>query len=505
VVRIAARCRAETAACPHCEVVSSRVHGRYTRRLVDAAIGGAQVVIELLVRRFCCEQVECSAVTFTEQVAGLTSPHARYTPLARRMVQAIGLALAGRAGARLAAGIGIAAGRDTLLRSIRALPDPPVGVVRVLGVDDFAVRRGHVYGTVLLDLDSRRPIELFEGRDAAPLAGWLAAHPGTEVICRDRSGAYAEGARTGAPAATQVADRFHLWQNLGEAVEKTVAVHRSALPEPRLDAATEAAAPPVSAAPPPVVNPPEKPIIARTRQRYAEVQDLLAQGNSRASVSRTLQLDIQTVRRFADARSPDELLAKSAERASKIDPYKEHLHRRWNQGATDAARLTEEITVLGYTGSGQTVRRYLHRFRDGRRAPAPGPVPPTVRDTTRWIMTRPDRLDPDDQTALNTILTRSPELHRLAHHVGDFARMLTDLDGHRLPEWIAAVEADTLPKLTSFARHLRQDIDAVTAGLTLPHSSGAVEGHVNRIKMLKRQMFGRANFDLLRKRVLLRT
>ena len=215
-------------------------------------------------------------------------------------------------------------------------------------------------------------------------------------------------------------------------------------------------------------------------------------------------LDIQTVRRFADAEGLDELLAKSAERASKIDRYKPHLHRRWNSGVTDAARLTEEITALGYTGSGQTVRRYLHRFRDARPAPPPGPVPPTVRATSRWIMTRPDRLDPDDQTALTNIQARCPELDRLTRHVGDFARMLTNLDGHRLPGWIAAVEADTLPKLTSFARHLRQDIDAVTAGLTLPYNSGAVEGNVNRIKMIKRQMFGRANFDLLRKRVLLR-
>jgi hypothetical protein len=190
-----------------------------------------------------------------------------------------------------------------------------------------------------------------------------------------------------------------------------------------------------------VADLPDKQIIVRTRQRHADVQALLAEGLSRAAVSRRLGLDIQTVRRFADAASVEPLLVKTIERASRIDPYKEHLHRQWNSGLTDATKLTEQIAALGYPGSVQTVRRYLHRFRDGRRAPDPGPVPPSVRRASRWIMTRPDRLDPDDHTRLTGILARSPDLDRLASHVADFARMLTKLEGHRLPAWIAAVEA----------------------------------------------------------------
>jgi transposase len=371
-------------------------------------------------------------------------------------------------------------------------------------VDDFALRRQYVYGTVLVDMTTHRPVELFTSRDAEPLAAWLTAHPGVEVICRDRSGAYAEGARTGAPDAVQVADRFHLWRNLGEAVEKTVAAYRSALPEPATADEPAVVPPAGSCAPPPAVRPHEKPIIVRTRRRYAEVQDLLAQGHSRASVSRTLKLDIQTVRRYADAASIDELIAKSAERPSKIDRYKEYLHLRWNAGVTDAAQLTNEITEMGYRGSDQPVRLYLRRFRDGRAAPPPGPVPPTVRDTVCWIMTRPDRLTADDQLTLKGIRARSPELDALAAHVADFARMLTQLEGQRLDTWIDGIDSETLPTLASFARHLRNDHDAVVAGLTLPHSSGPVEGTVNRIKTLKRQMYGRANFDLLRKRVLIR-
>ncbi|MDH2390680.1 ISL3 family transposase [Streptomyces sp. HNM0663] len=222
--------RATTGSC-QCGQSLARVPRRYVRRLRDVAVGGLGAVIELCVRRFRCENPACTAVTFAEQVLGLTTPHSRHIPLLREVLTQIGLALAGRAGARLASAVGLTIGGDTLLRLVRSLPEPETGKVEVVGVDDFAFRKGRHYGTVLIDMATHRPLHLYDGRDGEE-AAWLRKHPELKVICRDRSSGYGEGARVGSPQAEQVADRYHLWANLGQAVEKTVNAHRSRLADP---------------------------------------------------------------------------------------------------------------------------------------------------------------------------------------------------------------------------------------------------------------------------------
>jgi len=477
--------------------VSGRVHGGYVRQLRDVAAGGAQLVIALRVRRFRCRNAACPAVTFAEQVAGLTGPHSRFTPLLRGLLTQIGLALAGRAGVRLAAAAGVAVGRDTLLRLVKALPEPEAGPVPVLGVDDFAFRKGRRYGTVLIDMATHRPVEIFDGRDGVDLAKWLRRHREVAVICRDRSSGYGEGARMGAPQAVQVADRFHLWQNLGQAVEKTVNTRRAHLGEPVPS--------PASRPPPAVAQPPaEKKIVTRLRDQYDAVQQLHAQGLSKSAIGRKLGLHPATVRKFTTARSIDDLIAKTEQRTHLVDPYTGHLHQRWHEGERNATQLFREIQQLGYPGGELAVQRYLRQFRHGRgHAAHPAGKPPTVRQVTSWIMTHPDDLDRRDAAKLRGIRDRDADLDQLTRHVRAFAAMMTGRHGDRLDAWITTAEHDTLPPLAAFAHNLRRDLDAVRNGLTLPYSSGPVEGNINRLKMLKRQMFGRASLELLRKRVLL--
>jgi transposase len=496
---VTARARAPEAACPVCGTVSRRVHSRYSRTLADAAIGGRRSAVLLAVRRFFCAAPGCKRKTFAEQVDGLTTRYARRTPLLAGALVRIAVALAGRAGSRLASGLGVPASRQVLLRLVMATPDPAAASPRVLGVDDFAIRRGQHYGTLLIDIETGAPLDLIEGRDAQPLADWLAAHPGVEVICRDRSGAYADGARTGAPDAVQVADRFHLWQNLAKAVEKCVAAHRACLAEPALPAAEDDAAPPAEAAPPD----PSGKFAERVRRKHELVRALRADGRGLREIARHLGWGLHTVQRYDRAATWQELAESRwpAERPSKLDPFKPYLDQLAGEGHGSFTRLFNEIKALGYDGSYSVVRNYLDK---GRPEKAPlGEAPPTVRDVTNWLCRRPDTLTEDERPRLKAVMGRCPELQAASGQIRAFATMITDLTGQDLPQWMAAARQAGLPGISSFAKGLEQDLDAVTQGLTTNWSSGPVEGRVNHIKMLKRQMFGRAGLPLLRKRVLL--
>jgi transposase len=332
-------------------------------------------------------------------------------------------------------------------------------------------------------------VDLLRDREADTFAGWLKDHPGTEVICRDRAGAYADGSRQGAPDAVQVADRWHLYHNLAGYAEKTVARHRGCLeePAPEPDPAEPGDSRPApdlqqAAAAAAARRAEESALAIRTRQRYEQVQALRAQGKGIKPIMRETGLAKETVRRFYRAASAEELLAKIKDgRPSLLDDYKPYLHQRWNEGCTNVRQLHVELRRRGYRGSYGTVRDYVQPFREAGAAPPAVPGPPKDRDVASWILKDPESLDDDEKSKLSQVRERCPHLDALAGHVTEFAKILTGLHGDRLDEWIAAVEADDQPGLHSFARGLKHDHDAVINGLTLPWSSGIVEGNVNRL------------------------
>ncbi|MCX5231406.1 ISL3 family transposase [Streptomyces sp. NBC_00233] len=500
-VEVVAKGRVAGAACPECGRFADRVHDRYQRRLKDLPIAEESFVIRLTVRRFICGSLDCPRRTFAEPFSQLTVPHARFTTRLNRALERVGLALAGRAGARLAAQLGFDAGRMTLLRRVMALPDPRFGTPRVLGVDDFAIRRGQTYSTVLTSVEDRRVVDVLPTREAGPLAAWLDRHPGVEIICRDRAGAYAEGARRGAPDALQVADRFHLWQGLGRAVETCVAAHRDCLRTPAPSGTLTEATRPAPGRSQDDAEPAGR-RAERKKAAHALVHEMLAQGHSRRAIAaRHLGWGLNTVLRYANAARWQDTIRDNRPRPSRLDPYKPYLERRFAEGCTSVTRLHSELIAEHAPVTYGMVRAHIASLR-GAPAAAP-PRPPTVRQVTGWLTRHPATLAEEDRTGLKAVLACCPELDTAAGHVRDFGEILTGRRGATLPAWIDAVDASQLPGLTGFALHLLRDLDAVTAGLTLDWSSGSIEGAVNRIKKIKRQLYGRAGFELLRKMILL--
>ena len=501
LVSIWVRAAAGGAACPDCGTWCTAVRDRYPRRLRDAPAGGRRVLIWLVVRLLRCGNAGCPRGSFAEQPEGLAVPYARRTPLLAGQLAAVAAALAGRAGSRLArAVLAVQVSRHTLIRVLMALPGPAAGRVRVLGIDDFSLRKGRDYATLLVNMETGEPVDVLPDREAGTARKWLEAHPEVEVICRDRAGAYAEAARDGAPQAIQVADRWHIWHNLCEYAGKAVARHQDCVArsgcarqgrqddqqqqEQQEEEGEGEGGVPAG-------------LEAVIRGRHAAVRELRAAGRTLPEAAAALGLSQQLTGRFWRAASADALL--KARGASALDPWKPYLRRRWDAGITTIAVLHREITALGYAGSEPTTYAWLALLKLA--APPKPPAPPTKRQVTSWMLTDPARLDAGQQEQLAAILGRCPELQDLAGHITAFAKILTHRPGGRLDDWLAA--AGGCPALQPFANGIRRDYQAVRNALTLDWNSGRVEGRNTRTKLLERQMYGRASFPLLRKRILL--
>jgi transposase len=468
--------------CPRCGGLTSLVHGYYVRTLADVPADGRPVVVHVRVRRMRCPDLDCPVQTFREQVPGVLDRYQRRTARLTGQAGEVTRRLAGRAGSALATALGIPLSRDAALRVLLSLPLPEVPVPRVLGIDDFALRRGHVYATILIDAETGQRVDVLPGRTADVVEAWLRGHPGVEVACRDGSGAYGEAIRRALPAAIQSGDRWHLWHSLGEAVLKEVAAHSScwaAAGPPRADG-----------------------LQARTTaERWQQIHDLLDKGTGLLECSRRLSLSLNTVKRYARAAEPDRMIRAPRYQATLVDPYREHLRaRRAAEPGVAVHQLLAEIRQMGYPGSMNLLYRYITQGRVEADRPHLSP-----RRVTRLLLTRPASLTGDQQALLNALISACPQMTALAALIRGFAGLLTPdaANAGRLRDWIQQAHAADLPYLHSFTRGLDLDNAAATAAVTLPFHNGRTEGVNTKTKMIKRQMYGRAGFELLRHRILL--
>ncbi|MHB8644351.1 MAG: ISL3 family transposase [Thermomicrobiales bacterium] len=503
---IVATTTATAAECPICHQPSSRVHSRYHRRVADLPCAGRAVARVVHAHRFFCPTADCPRRTFRERLPALVVPDARRSHGLRAALGHIAFALGGEAGRRLAAVLGMPTSADTLLRLVCAAPAMQVESPRVLGVDDWAWRKATRYGTILCDLERHRVVDLLPDRSADTVATWLGAHPSVAIIARDRSDLYADGATRGAPDAVQVADRFHLLKNLGDALERFLQQKRAAL--------KQATAPP-SPPPPPRLQPWQERMERESERRHApwitryeRVIALRANDAAIADIAREVGISGTTVYRYLRLDGPPARKCYRARRTP-LDPYKGHLLRRWDEGCHVATRLWREIRAMGYAYSYTNVSRFLAQLRlpvgqrpSISRERGTADKSPTPRQVAMLFVRRPGDLADEERVTVERVCmadTAFATAHRLAQ---DFAALLREREGWRLDAWIAAACASEVAEVRRFAQGLSLDEAAVRAGLTLEWSNGQTEGQVNRLKMLKRQMYGRAGFVLLRQRLL---
>ena len=514
--------RSRPAPCPLCSRRARRTHSWYERALADLPWGEHAVAVQLRVRKLFCDNAKCKRRIFTERLPGVAAPWARKTARLSERLTAVGLALGSAAGARLGHGIGLAISRNTLLRLVRRAPLPPNATPAALGVDDWALRKRHTYGTVLVDLDRHRPVALLPDREAETLATWLRDHPGVEVISRDRASAYAAGGRSGAPDAVQVADRFHLLQNLAEALELAFTGHarelRDAEQARRQDRVAEGG--PVRPDPPP---PPKRPLAmaaARREQRMAthrKVWDLYRQGWPGQEIARHLGIGRTTTFRHLKSEAFPERKGRSDAGRSSMDPWRDWIIERWNRGQRNGRQALRDLRAKGFTGNYATVLRYLNRLRDAQQGAVSHrsrarPATPLVAApkqvmtprTAAWTVLRPpDRRDDDEAGLLARLRAAAPILAEAVKLAEEFAALVRGRKPKLLDPWLQRAQDSAVPALQRFAKRLSSDYDAVRAAVTLAWSNGQVEGQINRLKTIKRQMYGRASLDLLERRFLL--
>jgi len=455
--------------CPHCKGRSTRVHSYYVRSLADFPASDCMVRLHLTVKRFRCQTEDCSRATFTESFPHLVAKYARRTERLNTAHEVIAFALGGQAGSRLAQKLHMPISGDTLLRIIRntqvKLPAEP----EVIGVDDWAIRRGCVYGTILVDLERHRAIELLPDRSAETLAEWLRNHPSVKIVARDRSSEYARGISMGAPQARQVADRWHLLVNLRQALERLLDRLRpefSKLIAPNTQESLVRRLRHRS-------RETERAMRERKRRRKAlhtEIHRLYQDGYAIRVIARLLSKSPMTIYKYLSMPEFPQRIARK-KRPSILDPYQDYLSQRWKAGCRNASQLWREIQAMGFPGSRRQVLRWAYERRDSpasttprkylKQSPQEQPelnairIPPKqphlpVARRLAWLFLLPDsKLEPADLNLRNQLLNHSV-LAQAGTLAKDFQQLVRERQSSEFEGWLQKCESSEIPEFINW-------------------------------------------------------
>lgn len=495
--------------CPECRETSESRHSWHVRRLQDLPIQGAPVVLELRLRRWRCRNVQCARKTFVETPA-TASPFARKTRRVSELVRMFGHAAGGRTSERLLTRLGMPVSDNAILRQLKrhVRERREAAPLRAIAIDDWSWRRGFTYGTIIVDLERRTVADVLESRSAKETAEWLKQHPGIEVVSRDRCGLYAQGIRQGAPQARQVADRFHVLQNLRESIERQMTDVSRFAGRAKL---------------PPVPGDRQEALRgARGRARQAlfdQAKLLHASGKTYIDIATQIGINRRTVANWIKTNVLPHRRRLALKPSSPLY-FKDFLTRRWAEGDRVGRRLFLDIRRRGYTGSFSHLERLLSTWRTGAQGKTQSQQQwsnlleesPAIDPVTGWqvspvtaasLCMKPTRMLTHSEAARVAALKEvSPNFVVMRHLAMRFRGLLRGDDPSKLNRWLHDAKHSGVRSMQRFARTLSRDIEAIRNAIAEPWSSGQAEGQINRLKMLKRAMYGRAGIELLRARML---
>jgi transposase len=517
-------CAPAMAACPDCGVASSARHSSYWRQLKDLPIQGRPVRLKLQVGRWRCRNLLCKRKIFCQRLSGITGKHAQETDRLTDILQSVGYALGGRAGERLGVRLGLRISDDTLLRRVKkaARLRPQSRAIPVVGVDEWAWRKGYSgYGTMLVDLEQGMVADLLPDRSAAAFQKWLCKHPEVRMISRDRDSVYADGGYGGAPQAEQVADRFHLVQNLIKAVQTELEHRRQHLLIPATEfLQKDAIAVLTSRQGWGRPNLRQKEIRRQRRQQKEElfrmVKGMQSQGMRAFEIVKVTGISRGRVDKWLRlAECPPQ--NKMAPRPGMAEAFREELQRLWDQGCQNGRKLLEEVRKLGYIGSYSGLVSLVSEWREQKRTaekasavapceagqtPAVIPMRHVSPQEAAAVLSKPKPMLNERQRKIVEFLKQTPDFITMRHLVLSFRSILRRGTVATLKRWIKEAEKAGIAAISRFVGQLKRDQRAVENAVAYGWSNGPVEGHINRLKAVKRQMYGRAGFELLRSRIL---